>query len=32
MFSPDGRHLIFASNRNNRSPDDTNLFLATWKD
>ncbi|HEY5657479.1 MAG TPA: M28 family peptidase [Myxococcota bacterium] len=32
MFSPDGRYLVFASNRNARSPGDTNLFIAEWVD
>ena len=30
MFHPDGRRLIFASNRANARPRDTNLFLAEW--
>lgn len=30
VFSPDGGRLIFASNRSNRSPGETNLFLAEW--
>ncbi len=30
MFSPDGKTLVFASNRNAKNPGDTNLFLATW--
>ncbi len=32
MFSPDGRYLVFASNRNAKKPGDTNLFLAEWID
>jgi Tol biopolymer transport system component len=32
MFSPDGYSLVFASNRNAKTPGDTNLFLATWHD
>jgi Tol biopolymer transport system component len=32
MFSPDGRYLVFASNRNARRPGDTNLFIAEWLD
>jgi Tol biopolymer transport system component len=32
MFSPDGRFLVFASNRNARKPGDTNLFIAEWLD
>ena len=30
MFSPDGRMLVFASNRNADKPGDTNLFIARW--
>jgi Tol biopolymer transport system component len=32
MFSPDGNRLVFASNLNNRTPTDTNLFIADWID
>jgi hypothetical protein len=32
MFSPDGKHLVFASNRCQKAPGDTNLFLATWRE
>jgi Tol biopolymer transport system component len=32
MFSPDGRYLVFASNRNARKSGDTNLFIAEWVD
>lgn len=31
MFSPDGTKLIFASNRHNDKPNETNLFIADWK-
>ena len=31
MFSPDGKKLIFASNRKNDKPNETNLFIADWK-
>jgi len=31
MFSPDGRWLVFASNRNGRVHGETNLFLAEWR-
>jgi dipeptidyl aminopeptidase/acylaminoacyl peptidase len=31
MFSPDGRWLVFASNRGQAKPGDTNLFLALWR-
>ncbi|MGQ0765359.1 MAG: TolB family protein [Gemmatimonadota bacterium] len=31
MFSPDGRRLIWASNRNALKPTDTNLFVADWR-
>jgi len=30
MFSPDGKHFVFASNRNEEKPGDTNLFVARW--
>ncbi|MBV6519966.1 MAG: Protein TolB [Gemmatimonadaceae bacterium] len=30
MFSPDGRKLIWASNRHDAKPNETNLFLADW--
>jgi Tol biopolymer transport system component len=30
VFSPDGRHLVFASNRNNGGTNDTNVFIAEW--
>jgi Tol biopolymer transport system component len=32
MFSPDGKKIIFSSNRNNNGSRDTNLFIADWKD
>ena len=32
MFSPNGRFLVFASNRYNERPNETNLFLAEWVD
>jgi TolB protein len=30
MFSPDGKYLVFCSNRNNHGTHDTNIFLAEW--
>lgn len=30
MFTHDGKKLVFASNRANRSPRDTNIFIADW--
>jgi len=30
MFSPDGKKLVFASNRNAKSQGDTNIFIADW--
>jgi Tol biopolymer transport system component len=32
MFSPDGKKIIFGSNRNNKGTRDTNLFVADWVD
>ena len=32
MWSPDGRKLVFASNRNAAAPGDTNIFIADWID
>jgi len=30
MFSPDGKKLVFASNRNAAKQGDTNVFIADW--
>jgi TolB protein len=30
MFSPDGKSLVFASNRNGKAKGETNLFVADW--
>ncbi len=30
MFSPDGKKLVFASNRNSAKVGDTNVFIADW--
>jgi TolB protein len=30
MFSPNGTHLVFASNRNAKSEGETNVFIADW--
>ncbi|MEO6069552.1 MAG: hypothetical protein ABIN57_11565 [Chitinophagaceae bacterium] len=32
MFSPDGKKIIFSSNRNNGGTRDTNIFIADWVD
>jgi Tol biopolymer transport system component len=32
MFTRDGKKLVFASNRNNKAPYETNIFVADWKD
>lgn len=32
MFSPDGKYLVFASNRNSANPHELQIFLAEWKD
>ena len=30
MFSPDGKKLVWASNRNGKAPHETNVFIADW--
>jgi Tol biopolymer transport system component len=30
MFSPDGKKLVFASNRLAKNPNETNVFIADW--
>jgi TolB protein len=30
MFSPDGKKLVFSSNRNNSQPGETNVFIVDW--
>ena len=30
MFSPDGKKLVWASNRNAKAPHETNIFIADW--
>jgi Tol biopolymer transport system component len=30
MFSPDGKKLVFSSNRNATRPHETNVFIADW--
>jgi Tol biopolymer transport system component len=30
LFSPDGEHLVFASNRYGEKPGETNIFVAKW--
>lgn len=32
MFSPDGKKILFCSNRNNGGTRDTNIFVADWVD
>ncbi|MBP8726522.1 MAG: PD40 domain-containing protein, partial [Saprospiraceae bacterium] len=32
MFSPNGKYLVWSSNRNNGGTHDTNLFMAEWVD
>lgn len=32
MFSPDGKKLVFASNRNPQKPRATDIFIADWKE
>jgi Tol biopolymer transport system component len=31
MFGPDGKWLLFESNRGHRAPHETNIFLARWR-
>jgi Tol biopolymer transport system component len=31
MFSPDGKRIVWASNRGSSKPGETNLFIADWK-
>ena len=30
MFNSDGKKLVWASNRNGKEPNETNMFLADW--
>jgi Tol biopolymer transport system component len=30
MFSPDGKKLVWASNRHDANPHETNIFVADW--
>ena len=30
QFSPDGRQLVWASNRHDANPHETNIFIADW--
>jgi Tol biopolymer transport system component len=32
MFTRDGKKIVFASNRFNRNPHDTNIFIADWRE
>lgn len=32
MFSPDGKKILFSSNRNNGGTRDTNIFIADWEE
>jgi Tol biopolymer transport system component len=31
MFSPDGKKLVFASNRHDQTGTETNIFIADWQ-
>jgi len=31
MFSPDGRKVLWASNRNGKEAGETNIFVADWR-
>lgn len=30
MFAPDGRQLVWASNRHGTAPHETNIFIGDW--
>jgi Tol biopolymer transport system component len=32
MFSPDGKKLVWASNRNPKKPRETDIFIADWEE
>jgi Tol biopolymer transport system component len=32
MFSPDGKKLVFGSNRSAKSEGETNVFVADWRE
>jgi len=32
MWAPDGKTFVFCSNRSNSAPNETNVFVTTWKD
>ena len=32
MFSPDGKKIVFGSNRNAKMPHETDIFIADWKE
>ena len=32
QFTPDGKRVVFASNRNAKQPHEINIFLAEWED
>ncbi len=32
MWAPDGKTFVFGSNRYNSAPNETNIFVTTWKD
>lgn len=32
MFTRDGKKIVFCSNRYNKKPGDTNIFIADWID
>jgi Tol biopolymer transport system component len=32
MFSPDGKKIVFGSNRNSQNPHETDIFIADWKE
>jgi Tol biopolymer transport system component len=32
MFSPDGKKIVFGSNRNSQNPHETDIFIADWEE
>jgi TolB protein len=32
MFSPDGKKIVFGSNRSSQNPHETDIFIADWEE